>query len=77
MAVADRRQREKLARRQQILDAARDLFFAKGFESTTVEEIAIRTELSKGAIYLHFPSKEEIYITLMLEGSQILQDMLR
>ena len=77
MAVAERRKREKEARRAQILDAARDLFFAKGFDSTTVEEIASRTELSKGAIYLHFPSKEEIYITLMLEGSQILGQMLR
>jgi len=77
MAVAERRLREKEARRQQILDSARDLFFQKGFESTTIEEIADRTELSKGAIYLHFPSKEEIYITLMLEGSQILYEMLR
>ena len=77
MAVAERRLREKEARRQQILDAARDLFFQKGFESTTIEEIAERTELSKGAIYLHFPSKEEIYITLMLEGSEILFQMLR
>jgi AcrR family transcriptional regulator len=77
MAVAARRLREKEARRQQILDAARDLFFQQGFESTTIEEIAERTELSKGAIYLHFPSKEEIYITLMLEGSQILYEMLR
>ena len=77
MPVAERRQREKEARRQQILDAARDLFFNRGFEATTVEEIAARTELSKGAIYLHFPSKEEIYITLMHEGSQILFEMLK
>jgi AcrR family transcriptional regulator len=77
MAVAERRLREKEARRAQILDAARDLFLQKGFESTTIDEIADRTELSKGAIYLHFPSKEEIYITLMLEGSQILYQMMR
>lgn len=77
MAVAERRLREKEARRHQILDSARDLFFRQGFEATTIEEIAERSELSKGAIYLHFPSKEEIYITLMLEGSQILYEMLR
>src|SRR5262245_10107384 len=77
MAVAERRLREKEARRQQILDAARDLFFQQGFDSTTIEEIAERTELSKGAIYLHFPSKEEIYITLMLEGSEILFEMMK
>lgn len=61
----------------QILEAARELFFQQGFESTTIDEIADRTELSKGAIYLHFPSKEEIYITLMLEGSEILHEMLQ
>jgi len=77
MPVAQRRLREKQARREQILGAARQLFFAKGFEGATVEEIAEKTELSKGAIYLYFPSKEEIYISLMLEGSAILHEMLR
>ncbi|HET6266687.1 MAG TPA: TetR/AcrR family transcriptional regulator, partial [Acidobacteriota bacterium] len=68
--------REKEARRSQILDAARDLFFSKGFESTTIDDIARKTELSKGAIYLYFPSKEEIYFTLMEEGVGILYSML-
>jgi len=77
MPVAERRLREKEARRQQILDAAREIFFAKGFEGATIEEIAEKTELSKGALYLYFSSKEEIYITLMLEGSQILHGMLK
>jgi AcrR family transcriptional regulator len=76
MAVLERRLREKEARRQQILDAARDLFFERGFEGTTIDEIAQRTEISKGAFYLHFPSKEEIYITLMQEGSHILHGMM-
>lgn len=77
MAVAERRIREKEARRNQILDAARQLFFEHSFEKTTIEDIAEKTELSKGAIYLYFPSKEEIYISLMLEGSKILHGMLR
>ena len=68
MPVLERRQREKEARRQQILDAARDLFFDRGFEGTTIDEIAQRTEISKGAVYLHFPSKEEIYFTLPRPG---------
>ena len=76
MAVAQRRVREKEARKQQILDAARDVFFERGFENTTIEEIADRTELSKGTIYLYFPSKEEIYYTLMHLGSRILHEML-
>jgi AcrR family transcriptional regulator len=77
MAVAQRRIREKEVRRQQILEAAREVFFLKGFENATIEDIAQKTELSKGAIYLYFPSKEEIYFTLMHEGSLILQEMLK
>lgn len=77
MAIVQRRIREKEIRRQQILNAAREVFFENGFEKTTIEEIAKRTELSKGAIYLYFQSKEEIYITLMHEGSRILHDMLK
>lgn len=77
MSIAERRVREKEARRQQILDAAREVFLAKGFQETTIEEIAEKTELSKGTIYLYFQSKEEIYISLMLEGSQILYGMLK
>lgn len=76
MAVAQRRLREKEARRHQILDAARDLFFQKGFEATTIEDIAARVELSKGTLYLYFSSKEEIYFTLMHLGSRIMHEML-
>jgi AcrR family transcriptional regulator len=77
MSVAERRFREKEARRRQILDAARVVFQEKGFAETTIEEIAEKTELSKGTLYLYFPSKEEIYFSLMLEGSAILYEMLK
>jgi len=77
MPVVQRRIREKEVRRRQILDAAREIFFEKGFEKTTVDDIAQATELSKGAIYLYFPSKEEIYICLMTEGAAILYNMLK
>jgi AcrR family transcriptional regulator len=43
-----------------VLDAALDLFIEKGFAATRVEEIAARAGLSKGAVYLYFPSKEAI-----------------
>lgn len=76
MAVAQRRIREKELRKRQILDAAREVFFERGFDGTTIEEIATRSELSKGALYLYFSSKEEIYFTLMREGSSILYEML-
>ncbi|MEO8881961.1 MAG: TetR/AcrR family transcriptional regulator [Devosia sp.] len=48
------------ARPDEVLDAALDLFIEKGFAGTKVEEIAKRAGLSKGAVYLYFPSKEAI-----------------
>ena len=61
-----RREREKEQRRNAILRAARKEFFEKGFRSVTVDTIARRAELSKGAIYLYFKSKEEIYAQILL-----------
>jgi AcrR family transcriptional regulator len=43
-----------------VLDAALALFVEKGFAATRVEDIASRAGLSKGAVYLYFPSKEAI-----------------
>lgn len=48
------------ARPDEVLDAALALFTEKGFAATRVEEIAARAGLSKGAVYLYFPSKEAI-----------------
>ena len=48
------------ARPDEVLDAALDLFIEKGFAATRVEDIAARAGLSKGAVYLYFPSKEAI-----------------
>lgn len=48
------------ARPDEVLDAALDLFIEKGFASTRVEDIAARAGLSKGAVYLYFPSKEAV-----------------
>jgi AcrR family transcriptional regulator len=61
-----RREREKELRRSAILRSARREFFEKGFRSVTVDSIARRAELSKGAIYLYFKSKEEIYAQILL-----------
>lgn len=48
------------ARPDEVLDAALDLFIDNGFAATRVEDIAKRAGLSKGAVYLYFPSKQAI-----------------
>ncbi len=65
MALEQRRKREQASKRNAILRAARKLFFEKGFKHVTVESLAERAEISKGAVYLHFKSKEEIYTQLL------------
>jgi AcrR family transcriptional regulator len=72
MTTAERRAREKARRKEEILQAARDVFFGKGFHRATVDDVAERAELSKGTIYLYFESKEEILAHLLLEGLSIL-----
>lgn len=54
------RQRRKDARPQELLDAALSLFVEKGFAATRAEEVAARAGVSKGTLYLYFPSKEEL-----------------
>ncbi len=66
MGIEARRKRVREIRRQAILKAARKLFFEKGFKHVTVESIAKKADISKGAVYLHFESKEEIYAQILL-----------
>ncbi|MEE3066458.1 MAG: helix-turn-helix domain-containing protein, partial [Actinomycetota bacterium] len=51
---ANRRKMQAELTRTAVLDAARDLFVAKGFEATSVDEIARASQSSKGAVYHHF-----------------------
>ena len=55
------RQRRKETRPQELLDAALALFVEKGFAATRSEEVAQRAGVSKGTLYLYYPSKEELF----------------
>jgi AcrR family transcriptional regulator len=72
MGLKERREREKEARKQQILDAARQLLFKKGIQSTSINQIARTAELGVGTIYFYFQSKEEIFYSLQEEGLDLL-----
>lgn len=54
------RRRRKEARPQELLDAALELFVEKGFAAARAEEVAIRAGVSKGTLYLYYPSKEDL-----------------
>jgi AcrR family transcriptional regulator len=61
MGITERKERDKNRRREEILFAAEKLFFTKGIENTTMDDVAAKAELSKGTLYLYFKSKEEIH----------------
>ncbi len=56
-------------RREQLLESARKLFMEKGYRGTSTEEIATNAGLTKGALYFHFSSKEEILLALVRQMS--------
>lgn len=49
------------ARPGEIVEAALDLFVEKGFAATRMDEIAKRAGVTKGTVYLYFPSKEDLF----------------
>lgn len=72
MTAQDRKRQERQARRRRIQDAARPVFVERGFARASIEQIAKQAQLSVGAIYLYFQSKEDLYVSI-LETS--LQDL--
>jgi AcrR family transcriptional regulator len=76
MGIAERKEREKQQRRNDIIDAAEKVFFQKGFMQATMDAVAEQAELSKGTLYLYFKSKEELHWAISTRGVNILQDMM-
>ncbi|WP_395688997.1 TetR/AcrR family transcriptional regulator [Caenimonas koreensis] len=63
-----KRERRKEARPGELLEAALDLFVEKGFAATRAEEVAARAGVSKGTLFLYFPSKEELFKAVVREN---------
>ena len=61
MGVQERKAREKQELRQEILDAARELFVEQGYETVSMRKIADRIEYSPTTIYLYFKDKAELF----------------
>jgi AcrR family transcriptional regulator len=73
MGVAERKIREKEELKGQILKAAKRLFIERGFEKTSIRNIADEIEYSPGIIYHYFQDKNEIFHALHQEGFQELR----
>ena len=66
--ASHKRERRKEARPGELLAAALELFVEKGYAATRVEEVAARAGVSKGTLFLYFPSKEELFKAVVREN---------
>ena len=67
MSTQDRRLRERRLRAEQIEQATHKVFLEKGYDAATIQGIAREAELSVGAIYFYFKTKEEIFGSINLK----------
>ncbi len=70
----ERRHREELMKKNDILEASKKLFAEKGFSLTTVNEIAKESAFSKATIYHYFKSKGEIFMEIIKKEHQKFMD---
>ncbi len=70
MVLTSRRAREKQERADSILDAAEQVFFSKGFNQTSMHEIAQSAQLSRALLYVYFTDKAAIMRSIMLRAAK-------
>ena len=71
-AQTTRVRRGERSRGGAILEAARELFFKNGYRGTTVQQIASQAGYSKRTVYLDYLSKDELFMTICVEGGELL-----
>ena len=74
---SDLRARKRLATRQTISNAATLLFFERGFDNVTVDEIAAAADVGRMTVFNHFPRKEDMLFDRDEEGREMLREALR
>ncbi|KAF2955318.1 TetR/AcrR family transcriptional regulator [Marinitoga sp. 38H-ov] len=66
-----------LKKKKYIMEIAKDIFYKKGYENTSMIEIAKKAKMAKGTIYLYFSSKKDLFFSLVYEGLKILEKMIK
>ncbi len=77
MGISERKTRDKEDVKKRILEGAKELFVEKGFEATSMRNIAERVEFSPTTLYLYYKDKNDIVFALHQEGFKILSAQLR
>jgi TetR/AcrR family transcriptional regulator len=76
MPPSDRNVRKKEKRRNEIINAGETLFFSKGYENVSLDEIARKVDLGRSTLYLYFENKEELFFAIVLRGTVILYSLI-
>lgn len=74
MSSTDKKTKDREQRRDAILSSAIELIEVQGFETTTMDEIAEKSDISKGALYLYFRDKAELHQSIKKKALQLLYD---
>jgi AcrR family transcriptional regulator len=72
MSTRSRSEEEKARRREILLDAAQTVFFDKGFERTSMADIALESGFSRALLYVYFKGKMDIYRNLRIRSLEVL-----
>jgi TetR/AcrR family transcriptional regulator len=72
VSIKELKEREKEQRREYIIDAAEKLFFSKGYDNVSMNDIADAVEMNKATLYLYFENKDALYFAIVLRGVRIM-----
>ncbi|OPY26108.1 MAG: DNA-binding transcriptional repressor FabR [Methanocella sp. PtaU1.Bin125] len=77
VSIKELKEREKEQRREYIIDAAEKLFFARGYDSVSMSEIAYAVGMNKATLYLYFENKDALYFAIVRRGVRIMHGLFR
>lgn len=77
MSIANWKEREKEQRQNDILSVTEKLFFKKGYEDVSMNDIAKEVGLGKSTLYFYFDNKESLFLAIVLRATRILSEMIK
>ncbi len=75
--MTTRTEKEKLMREEDIISAAEKLFSERGYEQTSMDDIAAQAEFTKRTVYQYFAGKQDLYYAVVLRGMRQLLESVR
>ncbi len=75
MSIKELKEKEKENRRNYITDSAENIFFQRGYDDVSMNDIAKEVGISRTALYLYFKNKEDIYLAIVVRGMKIINNL--